>query len=138
MTENIKAVTETSSNFGRGEQSQITAKDRSMINKSTFNDNTSINQSDKKIENSNRKENPFRKLFKKIHSPTEEIVEATGISSSDKLISRSQFIVMSGHSPSSFHAVLQKLPNFPKVRETRRRQNFYSVTEVNDFLASIN
>lgn len=137
MKKNIKAVTVTSSNFGRGEQPQETAEDKQMINKSPANDNTSVKQSDKKIENSNRKKNRFRKLFKKIHSPDTDTIEATGIDPTDKLISRTQFIVMSGVAPCTFHAALQKLPNFPKVREIRRRQHFYSVTEVNSFLASL-
>lgn len=83
-----------------------------------------------------QKESPFRKLFKKIHSPSTDTVEATGIDPNDKLISHTQFIVMSGVAPCTFHAVLQKLPNFPKVREIRKQQHFYSVTEVNSFLAS--
>ena len=94
-------------------------------------------QLSKKQEISKQKESPFRKLFKKIHSPSTDTVEATGIDPNDKLISRTQFIVMSGAAPCTFHAVLQKLPNFPKVREIRKHQHFYSVTEVNSFLASL-
>ena len=140
MKKNIKAVTVTSSNFGQGEQPQETA-DTNIIKKSEGNNNTVINSAENKNTKSKQRDKPkknlFRKLFKKIHSPDTDTIEATGIDPNDKLISRTQFIVMSGVAPCTFHAVLQKLPNFPKVREIRRRQNFYSVTEVNEFLTPI-
>lgn len=68
MKKNIKAVTVTSSNFGRGEQPQETAG-TNIIKKSEGNNNTVINSAENKNTKSKQRDKPkknlFRKLFKK-------------------------------------------------------------------------
>lgn len=76
----------------------------------------------------------FGRMFKRLHHPTNEQASKPGTTEKDYLISRNQFIAMSGVSPATYHATLQKLPNFPKVREIQGHRYFFLKSEVDAFL----
>ena len=79
----------------------------------------------------------FGRMFKRLHHPTNEQASKLGTTEKDYLITRNQFIAMTGASPAFFHAILQKMPNFPKVREIKKHRHFYLKSEVDNFLNNL-
>lgn len=79
----------------------------------------------------------FGRLFKGVRHPTKIEAQELNTTEKDYFINRNQFIGLTGCSPSFFHGILQKMPNFPKVREIKNRRHFYLKSEVDAFLSHL-
>ena len=80
--------------------------------------------------NKNLNKNPFCEFFKHIHktaTPEGEII----------FISRMQVIQLLDTSPSNFHAIYQKMANFPKAIKRVHGRDYYSLQEVQHFRAEL-
>lgn len=79
----------------------------------------------------------FGRMFKRLHHPTIEQATKLGTTEKDYLITRNQFIALTGVSPATFHKELQKRADFPKVREVKAHRHFYLKTEVDSLLNNL-
>lgn len=79
----------------------------------------------------------FGRIFRGVRHLTKEEALALNTTEKDFFINRMQTINLIGVAPSTFHAIFQKRPNFPKVRMKKGKRNYYLKSEIDAFIKNM-